>query len=326
MQHGDVRAQEEGLKQMKAVVDALDYEEMKRRVLPATYELCLATTSAAVRVAAFRALAASAARTGQAEAEAMLAVAAQVVAVDKSAPTAMCVLGLGEALARQWGARLAAERVLPALTPLLVMPALSAAQFVTALKTIKEVLAEVERSRTGHSGDANGGSAQTGSAPPGGSSADDAIGWMAGSSSESSVAGHSTATPMRAPAAPSAALRPPLDLSGLSLKATNSPSKRAAFLSSTNNNWMGQDTAFVSAPVAAAPLAALGVHVPRPPGMRRMPMRAADPFADLQVHPAPPPLRAAAPTLADPFDSLVLLHGAPHRSGGSGPPAAPSLL
>ena len=35
----------------------------------------------------------------------------QIAAVDKSAATCMCVLALGEALAKQWGARLAAEKV-----------------------------------------------------------------------------------------------------------------------------------------------------------------------------------------------------------------------
>ena len=81
----------------------------------------------------------------------------QVTAVDKSAPTAMCVLALGGALAKQWGARLAAERVLPTLAPLLVAPALNSQQFAAAMKTVRDVLGAIERSRA--AGGADGGAA-----------------------------------------------------------------------------------------------------------------------------------------------------------------------
>ncbi len=70
-----------------------------------------------------------------------------MTAVDKSASTTMCVLALGNSLAAQWGPRLAAERVLPALAPLLVVPTLNSQQFATAMKTVRDVLSHVERSR-----------------------------------------------------------------------------------------------------------------------------------------------------------------------------------
>ena len=60
----------------------------------------------------------------------------QVTAVDKTPATAMCALGLGDSLSRQWGPRLAAERVLPVLCPLLVVPSLNTQQFGTALRTV----------------------------------------------------------------------------------------------------------------------------------------------------------------------------------------------
>ena len=63
---------------MAAMAESLDYEALKRGVLPAAHDLCLGTTSATVRVAAFEGMAALSARTDQPEAEAMLAVAAQV--------------------------------------------------------------------------------------------------------------------------------------------------------------------------------------------------------------------------------------------------------
>ena len=73
--------------------------------------------------------------------------ASQVTAVDKSAPTTMCVLALGNSLAANYGPRLAAERVLPTLAPLLVVPTLSPQQFAIAMKTVRDVLSHVERSR-----------------------------------------------------------------------------------------------------------------------------------------------------------------------------------
>lgn len=88
----------------------------------------------------------------------------QVTAVDTSAPTAMCVLALGNSLAAQWGARLAAQRVLPTLAPLLVTPSFNQQQFATALKTVREVLGHIEKARSG----AADGSPRTGAASPAG--------------------------------------------------------------------------------------------------------------------------------------------------------------
>ena len=88
-----------------------------------------------------------AAREPQLSCPSFHASASQVTAVDKSAPTTMCVLALGNSLAAQWGPRLAAERVLPALAPLLVVPTLSPQQFAIAMKTVRDVLSHVERSR-----------------------------------------------------------------------------------------------------------------------------------------------------------------------------------
>lgn len=61
--------------------------------------------------------------------------------MDKTAATTMCALALGDALGRQFGARVAAERVLPALCPLLVVPSLSAQQAATAMKVVRDMLA-----------------------------------------------------------------------------------------------------------------------------------------------------------------------------------------
>lgn len=45
----------------------------------------------------------------------------------------MCVLALGDAISKQYGLGMAAKEVLPLLTPLLVLPALSGPQFSQAM-------------------------------------------------------------------------------------------------------------------------------------------------------------------------------------------------
>ena len=152
----DVRCQEEGLKQVAACAGTMEYEGLKTEVLPAVHAVCLSTTSASVRVASFKALASTASRVDVQEAEQMLTTAATIVSVDKTAPTAMCVLGLGDALAKRWGARLAAERVLPAIAPLLVAPSLNSSQFATACKTVRDIVSLVEKSRGGTDSASNG--------------------------------------------------------------------------------------------------------------------------------------------------------------------------
>ena len=58
----------------------------------------------------------------------------QVSSVDKTAPTLMCVLGLGEALGKEYGPDMIGEHILPLLTPLLVAPTFSREQFGTAMR------------------------------------------------------------------------------------------------------------------------------------------------------------------------------------------------
>ena len=53
----------------------------------------------------------------------------QVCAVDHTASTAMGVAALGQGIALQYGLALAAQQVLPLLTPLLALPSLSGPQF-----------------------------------------------------------------------------------------------------------------------------------------------------------------------------------------------------
>ncbi|GAB4813447.1 hypothetical protein N2152v2_000493 [Parachlorella kessleri] len=148
-EHGDARCHEEMLRQVSALADSLEYEPLKAQVLPAVLSLCLNTTSAAVRVGAFQALVRLVPRLDQAEGVGMLGATAQVTAVDKTPATTMCALALGEALARQWGPRLAAEKVLPILCPLLVVPSLNNQQFAAAVRTVKDLVGRIEKTRGG---------------------------------------------------------------------------------------------------------------------------------------------------------------------------------
>ncbi len=59
-----------------------------------------------------------------------------MTAVDRSPGTVSGCLVLGSALAHQWGAELAAEKVLPVLTPLLTSPSLSPGHFAAALQCV----------------------------------------------------------------------------------------------------------------------------------------------------------------------------------------------
>ena len=57
-----------------------------------------------------------------------------MTAVDRSPGTVSGCLVLGGCLAQHWGPELAAEKVLPVLTPLLTSPSLSSGHFAAALQ------------------------------------------------------------------------------------------------------------------------------------------------------------------------------------------------
>ena len=78
---GTARCQEEMLQQLGQIQEHTDYTSLRQELLPRAHRLALATTSAAVRAAAFTALAALAARFCESEqAEAMVTTMLQVCA------------------------------------------------------------------------------------------------------------------------------------------------------------------------------------------------------------------------------------------------------
>ena len=150
-------------------------KELKKTVLPAVHALTLATTTSSVRVTCFQALATMATTTintplVKEESEAVLATAVQVTSIDKSSATVSSVFKTGQALvaaatrgapphhhqqqqqqqqlsSSSWGLLFAAEKVLPALCPLLASPSLNAAQVGKGCDMIRGILGLIEEER-----------------------------------------------------------------------------------------------------------------------------------------------------------------------------------
>lgn len=142
-------------------------KELKKTVLPAVHALTLATTASSVRVACFQVLATMATTTintplVKEESEAVLATGVQVTSIDKSSATVSSVFKTGQALvaaatrgphhqqqqpSTSWGLSFAAEKVLPALCPLLASPSLNAAQVGKGCDMIRGILSVIEEGR-----------------------------------------------------------------------------------------------------------------------------------------------------------------------------------
>ncbi|KAA6417121.1 MAG: kinase family, partial [Trebouxia sp. A1-2] len=146
-EQGDPRCQDEMLKQLPSVAEQTEYTTLKSELLPRMHTLCLKTTSASVRVNSLTCMGRIVARLDEDEAGKMLQTAGKVSAVDHTAPTVMCVLALGDAISKQYGLAMAAKEVLPLLTPLLVLPALSGPQFSQAMGMVKSILGQIESKR-----------------------------------------------------------------------------------------------------------------------------------------------------------------------------------
>jgi SCY1-like protein 2 len=68
-------------------------------------------------------------------------------AVDHSAPTLMCTLGVASAIFKQLGTEFAAEHLLPLLCPLLIAQQLNLQQFAKYMHFVKEVIRKIEEKR-----------------------------------------------------------------------------------------------------------------------------------------------------------------------------------
>lgn len=58
----------------------------------------------------------------------------QVISIDRTPGTTMCVIGLGSAVAKQWGTQEGARSALPVMTPCLAVAELTPQQYATAMR------------------------------------------------------------------------------------------------------------------------------------------------------------------------------------------------
>eukprot|EP00879_Flechtneria_rotunda_P005950 GHRR01006256.1.p1 GENE.GHRR01006256.1~~GHRR01006256.1.p1 ORF type:complete len:896 (+),score=358.33 GHRR01006256.1:953-3640(+) len=145
----NTKAQEETLKALQKLAPDMPYTLLKDQLIPRVVALCLRTTSLVVRVSGLALLAEAAHRLDKDTAGLMLDVAGQVVAVDKSAGTAMAVLRLGDAVGKHYGPEITAVRVLPLLCPVLVSAGLNQQQFDSYMLVVRALLDQVAAKRRG---------------------------------------------------------------------------------------------------------------------------------------------------------------------------------
>nr|CDM83285.1 unnamed protein product [Triticum aestivum] len=135
----DPRLQEEVLRRTVTLSRQLDMKLLKQSVLPRVHGLALKTTVAAVRVNALRCLGdlvPSLDKTGIVE---ILQTLRRCTAVDHSAPTLMCTLGVANAIYKQCGVEFAAEHVVPLVFPLLTAQHLNVQQFAKYILFVKDI-------------------------------------------------------------------------------------------------------------------------------------------------------------------------------------------
>mmetsp|Transcript_17828 Transcript_17828/g.53724 ORF Transcript_17828/g.53724 Transcript_17828/m.53724 type:complete len:813 (+) Transcript_17828:225-2663(+) len=144
---GDAQAQEEMVKAVPMLAEIVAYEDMKADLLPRLCGLCLGTTSASVRTAALLSMGKLLPSIELDEAKKMMTVCGKVTTVDQTPGTVMCVVGLGTAVAKQYGAEAGARTSLPIMTPCLAAPALTPQQYATAMRAVREILTNLDASK-----------------------------------------------------------------------------------------------------------------------------------------------------------------------------------
>ncbi|XP_057815335.2 SCY1-like protein 2 B isoform X2 [Cryptomeria japonica] len=143
----DVRIQEEVLRRTIPLAKQLDFQVMKQSVLPRVHVLALKTTVAAVRVNALLCLGELVQWLDKRSVLEILQTLQRCTAVDHSAPTLMCTLGVTNAIYKKYDLEFAAEHLLPLLAPLLVVQQLNLQQFSKYMLFVKEILRKIEEKR-----------------------------------------------------------------------------------------------------------------------------------------------------------------------------------
>ncbi|XP_057793752.1 SCY1-like protein 2 A [Salvia miltiorrhiza] len=143
----DARLQEEVLKKTVSLAKQLDVQLVTKAILPRVHGLALRTTVAAVRVNALLCLSDMVQILDKNAVLEILQTIQRCTAVDHSAPTLMCTLGVANAVLKQYGVEFAAVHVLPLLIPLLTTQQLNVQQFAKYMLFIKDVLRKIEEKR-----------------------------------------------------------------------------------------------------------------------------------------------------------------------------------
>ncbi|KAL8485777.1 hypothetical protein ACS0TY_027887 [Phlomoides rotata] len=143
----DARLQEEVLKKTTSLSKQLDVQLVKQAVLPRVHGLALKTTVAAVRVNALLCFSDMVQILDKNATLEILQTIQRCTAVDHSAPTLMCTLGVANSILKQHGVEFVATHVLPLLIPLLITQQLNVQQFAKYMHYVKDVLRKIEEKR-----------------------------------------------------------------------------------------------------------------------------------------------------------------------------------
>ncbi|TYI71227.1 hypothetical protein E1A91_D08G279500v1 [Gossypium mustelinum] len=143
----DSRIQEEVLRKSAFLAKQLDLQLVKQAILPRIHGLALKTTVAAVRVNALLCLGDLVHTLDKGSVQDVLQTIQQCTAVDRSAPTLLCSLGVSNSVLKKYGVEFTAEHVLPLLTPLLTAQQLNVQQFTKYMLFVKDVLRKIEEKR-----------------------------------------------------------------------------------------------------------------------------------------------------------------------------------
>lgn len=143
----DARMQEEVLKRTVSLATKLDSQLVKQSILPRVHGLALKTTVAAVRVNALLCLGDMVVIVDKPAILEILQTVQRCTAVDRSAPTLMCTLGVANSILKQHGVDFVVEHVLPLVVPLLLAQQLNVQQFAKYMSFVKSVLRKVEEKK-----------------------------------------------------------------------------------------------------------------------------------------------------------------------------------
>ncbi|KAJ4981415.1 hypothetical protein NE237_032252 [Protea cynaroides] len=143
----DARIQEEVLRRTFSLAKQLDVQLVKKAILPRVHGLALKTTVAAVRVNALLCLSDLVRTLDKHAVLDVLQTVQRCTAVDHSAPTLMCTLGVANSILKQYGIEFTAEHVLPLLVPLLIAQQLNVQQFAKYMLFVKDILRQIEEKR-----------------------------------------------------------------------------------------------------------------------------------------------------------------------------------